>query len=86
VRTTVILDDGVVAALRRVEWERGVSFKDALNSAVRAGLALGGGSASSFTIAPFAAEFRPGVDLARAKRLLADLEDDESARDLELRK
>ena len=85
-RTTVTLDDDVVAALRRVERERGVSFKEALNSAVRAGLALGSGPAASFIVAPFAAEVRSGVDLVRANRLLADLEDDESARDLELRK
>ena len=84
-RTTVTLDDDVVAALRRVERERGVSFKEALNSAVRAGLALGGGPAAPFAVRPFEADVRPDVDLVRANRLLADLEDEEAARDLERR-
>src|SRR5664279_3623822 len=38
-RTTVTLDPDVVAALRAGMRQRGVSFKEALNSAVRAGLA-----------------------------------------------
>lgn len=38
-RTTVTLDPDVAALIRRVMKERGLSFREALNSAVRAGLA-----------------------------------------------
>lgn len=85
-RTTVTLDDDVAAALRQVERERGISFKEALNSAVRAGLAAERSPGRAFVVQPFHAAIRPGVDLRRANRLLADLEDDESLRKLELGK
>ena len=38
-RTTVTLDPDVAAMLRKRMHERGVSFKEAINSALRAGLA-----------------------------------------------
>ena len=38
VRTTITLDPDVYALLRTAMKERGVSFKEALNAAVRAGL------------------------------------------------
>jgi len=86
-RTTVTLDDNVVAALRQVERERGVSFKEALNSAVRAGLTSPASSTGApFSVEPFRAAIRPGIDLRTANRLLADLEDDELARKFELGK
>src|SRR5215471_17992270 len=37
-RTTVTLDPDVEARLREIARERGISFKEALNSAIRAGL------------------------------------------------
>lgn len=86
-RTTVTLDDDVVAALRTVERERGISFKEALNSAARAGLSATGGSpARAYSVRPFHAEFQPGVDVMRANRLLADMEDEELLRKIELSK
>lgn len=86
-RTTVTLDDDVVAALRRAERERGISFKEAINSAVRAGLSESGGvRPRSFVVHPFRAEVRPGVDLRRANRLVVDLEDEDLLRKLELGK
>jgi aspartyl aminopeptidase len=77
-RTTVSLDDDVVALLRRVMKRRGVSFKTALNDAVRNG-AEG---------PPAAAPFRtrtadlgvPTVNLDRALQLAAELEDEELLR------
>lgn len=81
------LDDDVVTALRQVERERGVSFKEALNTAVRAGLrtndAAGG---RPYTVRPFRGTVQPGVDLRTANRLLADLEDEELLRKVELSK
>ena len=51
-RTTVTLDDDVVAALRASARERRTSFKEALNTAVRAGLSRNRRSAEqSFTVA-----------------------------------
>lgn len=83
-RTTVTLDDDVVAALRAVERERGISFKEALNGAVRAGLSGGVPAQRSFAVRTFSAEIGAGVDLRRANRLVADLEDEELLRKAEL--
>lgn len=77
-RTTVTLDPDVEAAIREAMRERGISFKEALNEAVRRG------------IAPASAEFRtptfdmgvPAVPLTKALSLAADLEDEEIVRDL----
>lgn len=86
-RTTVTLDDDVVAALRQAERERGVSFKEALNSAVRAGLAATSGvPRRPYSVRPFRAALGAGIDLRSANRLVADIEDDELVRKLELGK
>lgn len=85
-RTTVTLDDDVVAALHTAMRERGVSFKDALNSAVRSGLSAANPSARPYQVKPFAAEIRPGVDITKINRLMADWEDEEILRKLELGK
>lgn len=85
-RTTVTLDDDVAAALQTVMRERGVSFKEALNSAVRSGLSAANPSARPYRVKPFAAEIRPGVDLTKINRLMADWEDEEILRKLELGK
>jgi len=86
VRTTVTLDDDVVAALRNAMRERGVSFKEALNSAVRSGLSATNPATHPYRVTPFAAEIRPGVDLTKINRLMADWEDEEILRKLELHK
>jgi hypothetical protein len=83
-RTTVTLDDDVVAGLRAMMRERGLSFKEALNSAVRSGLGGVAAPARAFTQETFHAEIRPGVDLVKALRLAADLEDEEILRKVEL--
>lgn len=84
-RTTVTLDPDVAARLRELVRERGVSFKEALNNAIRAGLADRGPAT------PYAAPTRPmrlraGVDIDHALRLAGDLEDAETLHKLELRK
>lgn len=84
-RTTVTLDPDVAARLRQIARERNVSFKVALNDAVRAGVA-GSASASPFRIPTRSMGVRPGIDLDRALRLAADDEDAEIVRKLELRK
>jgi hypothetical protein len=78
VRTTVTLDDDVVALLHRLMKQRGVSFKTALNDAVRAA------AAGRPTPTPFhtrSAELGvPAVNLDRALQLAAELEDEELIR------
>jgi hypothetical protein len=81
-RTTITLDPDVEAAVKRLMRERGMSFKEALNSAVRAGLH------------PQREPFRtpaydmgePRVDLTKALRLAGELEDEEIVRRLAARK
>jgi hypothetical protein len=85
-RTTVTLDQDVAAKLREVARERGVSFKAALNGAVRAGLSAGASPARSFRVKARPLGIRPGVDLDKALSLAAEIEDAEILRKLDMRK
>jgi hypothetical protein len=77
-RTTVNLDDDVVALLNRRMTQEQVSFKKALNDAIR----------ESSANRPAPARFTtrtadlgvPSVNLDRALQIVADLEDDELVR------
>ncbi len=85
-RTTVTLDEDVAARLKRVARERGISFKEALNRAVRAGLA----GEQAGPPAPYRTPSRPlglraGIDLTKALSLASAMEDEEFIRRLELR-
>jgi predicted transcriptional regulator len=86
VRTTVTLDQDVAAKLRLLARERGVSFKAALNDAVRAGLGGGGRSVRPYRMPSRRMGVREGVDLDHTGRLLGELEDAEIMRKLQLRK
>jgi hypothetical protein len=86
VRTTVTLDDDVAAAVQRVARERGLSFKAALNAALRAGLGAGAPASRNYVVPARPLGLRPGVDLDKALRLAGSLEDEEIVRKLELRK
>jgi hypothetical protein len=85
-RTTVTLDSDLAAKLRALARERGVSFKEALNSTLRRGLTTGGGSQRRYRLESRRLGLRPGVDLEHALRLAGELEDAETIRKLELRK
>jgi hypothetical protein len=85
-RTTVTLDPDVAASLQAIARERGISFKEALNSSVRRGLGEGGVAAEPYRVPSRPLGLRPGVDLDRALALAGELEDAELARKLELRK
>ena len=85
-RTTLTLDDDVAAMLRQVAKERGISFKEAVNSTLRNGLTGGAPQPRRFRVRSFDLGVRPGIDLDRANRLVADLEDEEIIRKLELGK
>jgi hypothetical protein len=84
-RTTVTLDQDVVAYLKAYMREKGLSFKEALNQAVRNGL-----SKNPKTKRPFRQKTydmgTPVVPLRKALRIAAELEDEEILRDLAIRK
>lgn len=77
-RTTVTLEPDVDRMLKRRMQEHGVSFKEALNSALRAG--LGGAEPRSAAAFPTFDLGEPVRDLTHALRVAADLEDDEIVR------
>jgi hypothetical protein len=65
---------------------RNVSFKVALNSTIRAGLAAERGRRRPFNVEARPLGLRPDIDWTKALQLAADLEDEEIIRKLELRK
>lgn len=73
-RTTVTLDEDTEALVRRRMADRKVSFKQALNDAIREG-ATHGQRATEFVTAP-SSMGRPTVNLDRALQLAGELEDD----------
>jgi hypothetical protein len=84
-RTTVTLDPDVAATLKAVARERGISFKQALNGAVRAGLGQRR-KAAAFRQYTQPMGLRPGFNLDKALHLAGALEDEELVRRLERRK
>lgn len=74
-RTTVTLDADVEAAVRRLMAQRGISFKRALNDAIRVGTSDATGERRSYTRRRGLGI--PTADLTHALRVAADLEDDE---------
>lgn len=80
-RTTVTLDADTELIVRRRMAERRVSFKQALNEAIRAGAVAEGGRGER---RPFVTEStsmgRSQVNLDRALQVVAELEDDELVR------
>ena len=79
-RTTVTLDPDTEQIVRRRMAERGVSFKDALNDAIRHGVRTAGDGSPFRTATAAMGESR--VNLDRALQIVADLEDDELIRKL----
>ena len=81
-RTTVTLDDDVAAQLRDVARERGLSFKEALNAALRAGLSSSGTPRTDrYRVPARDLGLRHGVELDKALQLVGQLEDDEVVRE-----
>ena len=78
-RTTVTLEPDTEAAIKRLMRERGLTFKQAVNEAIRAGTAAprrGRFQTPTFNMGP------PLVDLTKALRLAGELEDEEIIRKL----
>lgn len=76
-RTTVTLDPDVEALIKRAMRERGLTFKQALNQAVRAGVASQPSPRRSAMPTHDLGE--PLVDVTKALRLAGELEDQERA-------
>ncbi|MFN8518743.1 MAG: antitoxin [Chloroflexota bacterium] len=79
-RTTVSLDPDTQALVERSMAEHGLTFKQAVNEAIRAGLTPARQRAHRYTVARPLGPTR--VDLTKALRIAADLEDDALARRL----
>lgn len=84
-RTTVTLDPDVEALLKRVMEERGISFKEAVNTAIRTGLG-GPGRREGHATPTFAMGHEPAIAWDKALTLAAELEDDELIRKVAARK
>jgi hypothetical protein len=73
-RTTITLDPDVEALLKKAMRERGITFKDAVNQAVRAGLVT-----KQTKVPPFKQRTmhlgKPLVDLTKAMALADELDD-----------
>ncbi len=77
-RTTVTLDPDVDARLRKLMRERGLSFKEAVNAAIREGLAAEG-EREPFETPTF--EMGPArIPVTRALAIVSELEDEELLR------
>jgi hypothetical protein len=74
-RTTVTLDPDVVELIEALRREQGVSFTEAINKAIRAGLAPR--STKPFRQRTYSLGFRADIDLDRARHLAEALEDEE---------
>lgn len=86
-RTTVTLDPDVAAKLKETARDRGISFKEALNSSVRRGFERGEPKPKPYRLpAPQRLEARPGVNLVKALQLAGEMEDAETIRKMRLGK
>ncbi len=83
-RTTLSLDPDVDEMLRALMRERGVSFKDAVNMAIRAGLRPSKPT-KRFRTRSYPLGL-PAVPLTRALQVAAELEDDELVRKMNIGK
>ncbi len=76
-RTTVTLDPDVELLIKRRMTERKLSFKQAINEAIRAGAGPSPGKPAVFPTYDLG---EPLVDLTKALQLAGELEDEELAR------
>jgi hypothetical protein len=87
-RTTVTIDPDVEAMLDRLMKAKQLSFKEALNSALRAGLLAGQGkrAPAPVKVPVFQMKQRPGLNLDKAIQLAGELEDEELLRKMAVHK
>ena len=72
IRTTVTLDDDVLARVKRESQSRGASFRDTLNDLLRTALLGVGGESRSrtLTIRPAHMGYKPGLNYDNIESLL----------------
>lgn len=85
-RTTLTLDPDVAAKLKEDARRQGISFKEAVNSNLRRGLAAEKPAASGYRIQPRPMRAKPGLDLDQARDLADRLEDEEIMRKMSVGK
>ncbi|MBM3811260.1 MAG: antitoxin [Acidimicrobiia bacterium] len=85
-RTTITLEPDVQALLRAVMKERGLSFKEAVNSAIRAGLTQSRQRKRGFTQQTFPMGHEQLFRWDKALEVAGAMEDEELSRKLSLRK
>ena len=76
-RTTVTLDPDVAASLKALARERDATFKEVLNSTLRAGLGAGVGQPEPFVVRASSWGSRPGADFRKSLDLADELADEE---------
>ena len=87
-RTTLTLDDRIAKALKSLAHRSGKPFKQVLNEILRSGLAANEAAPPK----PYRLKavslggVLPGIDIDKTLRLTVALEDEEIARELDLRK
>lgn len=77
-RTTLTLDPDVESLIQRAMRQKGITFKQAVNEAIRAG--LGPRSPVTFRQTTFEMGFRPEINYDHALHIAAALEDEELIR------
>jgi hypothetical protein len=87
-RTTLTIDDRIAKALKAVAHRTGKPFKQIVNETLQAGLAARDApKPKAYRLKPVSLGGPlPGINIEKALRLSAALEDDEIAREIELRK
>ena len=85
-RTTLTLDPDVAALLDSVMRERGLSFKEAVNGALRAGLTTGKGKGRPFVQKTFHLGAEHSFRWDKALATAEAMEDEELSRKLEIQK
>lgn len=83
-RTTVTLDPDVEAIIRDAMRDRGIGFKQAVNEAIRSGVAPR--AKGRFRQRTFAMGLVPGIDYDKVLRLASAIEDEELLRKLSVGK
>lgn len=81
-RTTLTVDDDLLAKLKQRARERDLPLKQVVNEALRAGLDQPRGRRRSYRVPSTGLRARPGVDLDKALALAGELEDREIVRKL----
>ena len=84
-RTTVTLDPDVEALVKSLMRDRGLTFKQAVNDAIRRGAGVQSRRVRHRT-PTFRMGFQPAIALDKALRLAGELEDEEQLRRLAVRK